>query len=272
MKKNDAIDWTIIMDDNSRNCKKPSNPHLQYSDQEHAWYAIFTGCQHIEDLQSILELTVRGTRHMEVASFAWKQITEIYDPKTPASFRQHKAELNAEIANFDGNVPRYRNAIMAKLANLGQHAPQDSDIIYGMLFAMLHGPVCGDWRMDKKSWSSFVVENVQHREEDLESIFKLIKCHANFWEDNKTNEHNQPTSISSQPQQTITATQRRDNTQSHGMKTPTCQAQLVSRDTYTAPTKTPGEKRGREDTEHNKDEDSSKDKTHSNNKKNNQDG
>ena len=64
--------------------------------------------------------------------------------------------------------------------------------------------------------------------------------------------------MSGQPHQAMTATQKRDDTQSHVMKTWTNQAQPVVREAMTSTTTT-GNKRGRENEEQCKSEENSKD-------------
>ena len=83
MQKNFLIEWTLITDDVKRSKAKPAdNPHLEYNDQQHAWDAIFNECKNVQDLKSILQLYVHGTKHMEFALFTWKHIGKHFSPKT----------------------------------------------------------------------------------------------------------------------------------------------------------------------------------------------
>mmetsp|Transcript_61683 Transcript_61683/g.127422 ORF Transcript_61683/g.127422 Transcript_61683/m.127422 type:complete len:368 (+) Transcript_61683:419-1522(+) len=181
MKNNFQIDWILITDDIERNTssRKPTDPQTEFCDQEHAWNAILTGCKHIQDLQSILELTIRGTKHMQFASFAWKDIVECYDPNTPAAKRQKILQFKAAVANFTGDIASYRTAIRSLLADLGQCAPTNEEIMQRMMCGVWNSPAGGNLQ-DQLSWRSFVMEIAKSDKSELDNFFNHATQHAQF--------------------------------------------------------------------------------------------
>ena len=94
---------------------------------------------------------------MEFATWAWKNIEEYYDPKTPAAAHQKKNELKTAAANFNGDIPTYKNEIKSILADLGQDAPADDKIVKHILCWILNSSVDGKLS-DITSWRYFVKE------------------------------------------------------------------------------------------------------------------
>jgi len=179
MKKNFSIDWTLTTDDAVRNNRKPTEPQTEYCDQEHAWDAIFTGCKHIQDLKPILQLTVRGTKHMQFASFVWKDIEVFYNPETPSALRNKKLRWKEAAADFSGDISHYKARVRAALSNLGQHAPSNDKIIMRMLTGIMSSPVARDW-------SEFVKEScseLQSNNSDVHDFFKRAELYSKIHED-----------------------------------------------------------------------------------------
>eukprot|EP00286_Rhodomonas_abbreviata_P024840 CAMPEP_0181304104 /NCGR_PEP_ID=MMETSP1101-20121128/8950_1 /TAXON_ID=46948 /ORGANISM="Rhodomonas abbreviata, Strain Caron Lab Isolate" /LENGTH=321 /DNA_ID=CAMNT_0023409795 /DNA_START=1303 /DNA_END=2265 /DNA_ORIENTATION=+ len=179
MKRNFSIDWTLITDDTLRNNQKPTDPHLEYCDQENAWEAIFNGCKYVHALQPILKLTFCGTKHMEFASFAWKDIVDFYNPDTPAAKRQKILQFKAAVANFTGDIASYRTAIRSLLADLGQCAPTNEEIMQRMMCGVWNSPAGGNLQ-DQLSWRSFVMEIAKSDKSELDNFFNHATQHAQF--------------------------------------------------------------------------------------------
>mmetsp|Transcript_61682 Transcript_61682/g.127419 ORF Transcript_61682/g.127419 Transcript_61682/m.127419 type:complete len:378 (+) Transcript_61682:419-1552(+) len=206
MKNNFQIDWILITDDIERNTssRKPTDPQTEFCDQEHAWNAILTGCKHIQDLQSILELTIRGTKHMQFASFAWKDIVECYDPNTPAAKRQKILQFKAAVANFDGDVFRYKTTIRALLADPKLSTMPYKVIKLRILRCIWNSPVGGDLH-DNTSWRSFVKESAAS-DHTLDSIFNRAERHSGFQQQVDIWFEDRPTSTSNEATPSNTAT------------------------------------------------------------------
>ena len=219
MQKNFRIEWTLITNDVKRNKAKPAdNPHHEYDDQQHAWDAIFNGCKNVQDLASILQLSVRGTKHMEFATLAWKHIVEHYSPKTPASKHHKLLQFEAASASFDGDIFKYEMKIKAALAELGQHAPANDKIKKKILDGILNSPASGE-RSDITSWHCFVINEKKNNEDNLDVLFKRAKCHCKFqqqtgiWEEDCEKDYNKK-------QEQTTTDQAGPVTQDTGSKDP----------------------------------------------------